>query len=537
MSQNEQKPTTEVTAAQPLSIAEQFARRKQGQAPSQLNDQRIPIYGDKATANIKTKPLTWRLAHHDAILDLATYQSLQGFEGLKAALELEPKKVGGMIKEANVRGRGGAGFNAGLKWSFMTPPDGGPRYLICNADEMEPGTFKDRLLMERLPFQLIEGMLITAHAIGATDGYIFIRGEYIVAAQRLMAAIDECLANNLMGDNILGSEFSFNLHVHTGAGRYICGEETALINCLEGRRANPRTKPPFPQVSGAWGRPTVVNNVETLSNMPAIMINGVDWYKSLAEVKGNTSTPGTKIFGCSGLVNDPGLWELPFGYSAREIIEDFAGGMKQGKRLKAWLPGGASTDFLTPDHLDVAMDFDSIQKAGSRMGTGLIMVVDESQDMVPLLKNLEIFFQRESCGWCTPCRDGLPWGVKLLTAIDDGEGQVGDIEKLDDLTRNLWLGKTFCAHAPGAMEPLMSALKYFRHEFEDKIVVPTVEVDPETSQWAESEIKKVMSSMVSSGPAAKSKMDKNADSNDNSDTTAGAATEQKNSVSKPSDVK
>ncbi|WP_265088886.1 NADH-quinone oxidoreductase subunit NuoF [Psychrobacter sanguinis] len=502
-----------------------------------MNSQRVPIYGDKATATIETKPLTWRLAHHDAILDLETYQSLRGFEGLKTALSKAPKEVGDMIKAANVRGRGGAGFNAGLKWTFMTPPDGGPRYLICNADEMEPGTFKDRLLMERLPFQLIEGMLITAHAIGATDGYIFIRGEYIVAAERLMAAIDECLANNLMGDNILGSDFSFNLHVHTGAGRYICGEETALINCLEGRRANPRTKPPFPQVSGAWGRPTVVNNVETLSNMPAILINGVEWYQSLPNEKGNTTTPGTKIFGCSGLVNDPGLWELPFGYTAREIIEDFAGGMKQGKRLKAWLPGGASTDFLTTEHLDVPMDFDTIQKAGSRMGTGLIMVVDESQDMVPLLKNLEIFFQRESCGFCTPCRDGLPWGVKLLTAIDDGQGKVGDVEKLEGLTRDLWLGKTFCAHAPGAMEPLMSALKYFRHEFDSKIVVPAVEVDAETSEWAQTEIKKVMSSMVSSNPAASSNSGADTGSNNNSDTKAGAEAGNNTPTSKPSDVK
>ncbi len=485
---------------QRLSIREQFATRKAGLAPSQLNQQRVPIYGDKATATMQTKPLTWRLAHHDTVLDLATYQSLQGFDGLKNALNKSPKDVGDMIKAANVRGRGGAGFNAGLKWTFMSPPDGGPRYLICNADEMEPGTFKDRLLMERLPFLLIEGMLITAHAIGATDGYIFIRGEYIIAAQRLMAAISECLANNLLGNNILGSTFSFNLHVHTGVGRYICGEETALINCLEGRRANPRTKPPFPQISGAWGRPTVVNNVETLCNMPAILVNGFEWYQSLSKIKGNTDTPGTKLFGCSGLVNDPGLWELPFGYSAREIIEGFAGGMIGGKRLKAWLPGGASTDFLTPDHLDLAMDFTSIQNAGSRLGTGLIMVVDESQDMVPLLKNLEIFFQRESCGFCTPCRDGLPWGVKLLTAIDDGEGQPGDVEKLEGLTKDLWLGKTFCAHAPGAMEPLMSALKYFRHEFDDKIIphVPTADID--TSQWDESGIKKVISGVAKHSP-------------------------------------
>ena len=452
-----------------LTISEQIARRSQGKAPSQLNDQRIPVYGDKATATSETKPLTWRLAHHDAVLDLATYESLRGFEALKMALNQSPDDTLNTIKEAVVKGRGGAGFPAGIKWSLMAPPDGGPRYLVCNADEMEPGTFKDRLLMERLPLQLIEGMLISAYAIGATAGYIFIRGEYILAAERLNTALEELRANNLVGDNILGTDFSFDLHVHTGAGRYICGEETALINCLEGRRANPRTKPPFPQVAGAWGRPTVVNNVETLHNVSAIILHGSKWYQDLPKAKGVVETPGTKLFGCSGLVNDPGLWELPFGYTAREIIEDFAGGMQEGKKLKAWLPGGASTDFLTADHLDTVVDFDTIQKAGSRMGTGLIMVVDEEQDMVPLLRNLEIFFQRESCGWCTPCRDGLPWGVKILTAINDGQGQIGDVEKLEELTRDLWIGKTFCAHAPGAMEPLMSAIKYFRPEFDQKI--------------------------------------------------------------------
>ena len=452
-----------------LTVSEQIALRNQGKAPSQLNEQRIPVYGDKATATSETKPLTWRLAHHDAVLDLATYESLRVFEALKIALNQSPEDTLNTIKEAVVKGRGGAGFPAGIKWSLMAPPDGGPRYLVCNADEMEPGTFKDRLLMERLPFQLIEGMLIAAYAIGATAGYIFIRGEYILAAERLNAAIEELKANNLVGANILGSDFSFDLHVHTGAGRYICGEETALINCLEGRRANPRTKPPFPQVAGAWGRPTVVNNVETLHNVSAIILHGSKWYQDLPKAKGVVETPGTKLFGCSGLVNDPGLWELPFGYTAREIIEDFAGGMKEGLTLKAWLPGGASTDFLTAEHLDVVMDFDSIQKAGSRMGTGLIMVVDETQDMVALQENLQIFFQRESCGWCTPCRDGLPWGVKLLSAINTGQGQLGDVEKLQGLTRDLWLGKTFCAHAPGAMEPLMSALKYFRHEFDEKI--------------------------------------------------------------------
>ena len=452
-----------------LTVTEQIALRAQGKAPSQLNEQRIAVYGDKATATSETKPLTWRLAHHDAVLDVDTYQSLRGFEALKIALNQSADSTMKTIKDAVVKGRGGAGFPAGIKWSLMAPPDGGPRYLVCNADEMEPGTFKDRLLMERLPLQMIEGMIISAYAIGATAGYIFIRGEYILAAERLNTALDEMRERNLIGDNILGSGYSFDLHVHTGAGRYICGEETALLNALEGRRANPRTKPPFPQVAGAWGRPTIVNNVETLHNVSAIILHGSEWYQNLSKIKGVVETPGTKLFGCSGLVNDPGLWELPFGYTAREIIDDFAGGMQEGRTLKAWLPGGASTDFLTADHLDVVVDFDTIQKAGSRMGTGLIMVVDEEQDMVPLLRNLEIFFQRESCGFCTPCRDGLPWGVKLLTAINDGEGQVGDVEKLEGLTRDLWIGKTFCAHAPGAMEPLMSAIKYFRPEFDNKI--------------------------------------------------------------------
>lgn len=456
------------------NVAEQINARKNGLAPSQLNRQKTPIWGvglaDGQAPTSLTHPLTWRLYHHDAVLTLADYEALDGFKGLKNALAKDPREVGEMIKTANVRGRGGAGFNAGLKWTFMTPPDGGVRYLICNADEMEPGTFKDRLLMERIPFQLIEGMLITAYAIGASVGYIFIRGEYVLAAERLQNAINECIANNLLGEGILGAEFNFELHVHTGAGRYICGEETALINCLEGRRANPRTKPPFPQVSGAWGRPTVVNNVETLNNMPAILLNGVEWYLSLPNAKGKSTTPGTKIMGCSGRVKDAGLWEVPFGYTARELI-DLAGGMQDGLTLKAWLPGGASTDFLTAsdEHLDLVMDFDPIMKAGSRLGTCLMMVVDETQDMVSLSRNLQQFFQRESCGWCTPCRDGLPWGVKILDAMENGQGQADDIDKLSELTRDLWLGKTFCAHAPGAMEPLMSALRYFRHEFEAKV--------------------------------------------------------------------
>jgi NADH-quinone oxidoreductase subunit F len=252
--------------------------------------------------------------------------------------------------------------------------------------------------------------------------------------------------------------------VHTGAGRYICGEETALINSLEGRRANPRSKPPFPQIAGAWGKPTIVNNVETLCNIAPIMLRGGAWFKGLSQ--GKSPDSGTKLYGISGRAKRTGVWELPIGTTGRELLYEYGGGMADGYELKCWLPGGASTDFLMPEHLDLAMDYDTIMKAGSRMGTGLIMVVDDKQNMISVVRNLEEFFSRESCGWCTPCRDGLPWSVKLLRAIENGEGKTGDIEILEQLTRFLGPGKTFCAHAPGAMEPLQSALKFFRADFE-----------------------------------------------------------------------
>jgi len=276
-------------------------------------------------------------------------------------------------------------------------------------------------------------MILVSYAIGAQTGYIFLRGEYVLAAKNLNSAIYQAKAKGYLGENILDSGHNFDLHVHTGAGRYICGEETALINSLEGRRANPRTKPPFPQISGAWGKPTIVNNVETLCNVPAIIVRGATWFKGLSN--GRSGDAGTKIYGASGKVKFPGLWELPIGTSAREILA-LAGGMQDGLELKCWLPGGASTDFLMPEHLDLAMDFDTIGKAGSRMGTGLLMVVDQTQNIVSAVRNLEEFFARESCGWCTPCRDGLPWAVKLLKGLEQGEGKAEDIDVLLQLTRS-----------------------------------------------------------------------------------------------------
>jgi NADH-quinone oxidoreductase subunit F len=420
----------------------------------------------------ETRPLTKNIVAGRGPLNLKDFEAAGGYRGLKKALQGAPGDVTKAVKDANLRGRGGAGFPAGVKWGLVPMGPDAPKnkYLVCNADEMEPGTFKDRLLMESDPHQLVEAMIVTGYAIQASRAYIFLRGEYITAARHLNAAIAEATAAGYIGENILGSGWGLTLSVHTGAGRYICGEETALINSLEGRRANPRAKPPFPQIAGLWGKPTVVNNVETLCNVPHIVVNGSTWFQNLSQ--GKSKDGGTKLYGVSGRAKKTGVFELPIGTSAREILEVHGGGMKDGYQLKCWLPGGASTDFLMPEHLDLAMDFDTIAKAGSRMGTGLLTVVDHTQNMVSVVRNLEDFFARESCGWCTPCRDGLPWTHKLLQSIERGEGRQGDIEILQQMTKFLGPGKTFCAHAPGAMEPLQSALKFFRGEFEAGIAKP-----------------------------------------------------------------
>ena len=415
------------------------------------------------------KPLTKNIRPDREFASLADYEATGGYRGLRrAVLELQPKDVQQWVKDAGLKGRGGAGFLAGLKWSFVPMGDDAPqtRYLIANADEMEPGTFKDRFLMEKDPHQLIEGMIIAAYAIKARVAYIFLRGEYRLAAQRLENALLEARFKGYLGAHILNSDFNLDIHLHTSAGRYICGEETALINALEGKRANPRTKPPFPQVAGLWGQPTVINNVETLCNVPHILHYGIEWYQGL----GRGSDKGTKMFGASGRVNRPGLWELPMGMPIREILEEHAGGMRAGYKLRGFLPGGASTDFLLPEHLDVVMDYDAVAKAGSRMGTGGLIILDDKTCPVQMVLNLERFFAQESCGWCTPCRDGLPWVVTLLQDIIAGRGRIEDLNTLSGLTRQMAPGNTFCALAPGAMEPLQSALKFFRQDFERYIL-------------------------------------------------------------------
>jgi NADH-quinone oxidoreductase subunit F len=340
-----------------------------------------------------------------------------------------------------------------------------PKYLVVNADEMEPGTFKDRLLLEGDPHQMIEGIVISAYAIQAGTAFIFLRAAYMDAGRRLQAAIAEAYAAGFLGRNILKSGFDLDLVVHVSAGRYICGEETAMLTALEGKRAIPRAKPPFPPVVGLWGKPTVANNVETLCNVPHIVLNGVRWFRDLSR----TTDGGTKIYGASGKVRRPGAWELPLGATIREILEEHAGGMRDGLKFRAVLPGGASTDFLTAEHLDVPMDFKSIQQAGSRLGTGTMIVVDDHTCIVGMVLNLIRFFAQESCGWCTPCREGLPWLADILNEIEHGWGEPGDIEILREHCRTLGLGRTFCALAPGAMEPLQSALKYFGEDFERHI--------------------------------------------------------------------
>lgn len=386
---------------------------------------------------------------------------------VKALKTMTPQEITKLVQESDLKGRGGAGFNTGMKWSFV-PMNGEPhqrKYLICNADEMEPGTFKDRVLLEGNPHQLIEGMIISAFAIQANTSYIFLRWAYKKAARLILHAIDEAYRKGYLGKNILGTGFNLEMHLHTGVGRYMCGEETALLNALEGKRATPRTKPPFPQVSGLFGKPTIVNNVETLSNIPHIINKGAEWFKSLSI--GEDS--GTKLYGVSGRVKRPGLWELPMGTPMRQLIEEHAGGMKNGYRFRGVLPGGASTDFLVEEHLDLKLDYKTVMAAGSRLGTGTMVILDDHTCPVGFVHNLEHFFAQESCGWCTPCREGLPWTEKILHSIEHGQGKPDDLELLEMHTRMMRPGNTFCALAPGAMEPLQSALKYFREDFERHI--------------------------------------------------------------------
>jgi NADH-quinone oxidoreductase subunit F len=413
------------------------------------------------------RPLTQYINPLSPPLTLKEYQKVGGYAGVvKALKEMTPGEVTNLVKASNLLGRGGAGFSTGVKWGMVPMEnDSKPKYLICNADEMEPGTFKDRYLMEGNPHQLLAGIIVASYALQAQKAYIFLRWAYKKAEAELHKAITEAYQEGYLGKNILGTGYDLEIVLHSSAGRYICGEETALLNSLEGKRAIPRTKPPFAVTSGLFGRPSVVNNVETLSWISHIVEKGAEWFKGLSL----TDTGGTKLFGVSGKVKNPGLWELPLGVTIREILEEHAGGMLEGYGFRGLLPGGASTDFLIEDHLDVKMDFHTVAEAGSRMGTGTMIILDDRTCPVAFLHNIERFFALESCGFCTPCREGLPWVEKILSAIETGKGRMEHLDILKFQTRYMGPGNTFCAHAPGAAEPLQSGLNYFHDDFVNHI--------------------------------------------------------------------
>ncbi|GAU86843.1 NADH-quinone oxidoreductase subunit NuoF [Bosea sp. BIWAKO-01] len=396
---------------------------------------------------------------------LAAYEAGGGYRALAKALrEHAPDDVIEIVKQSNLRGRGGAGFPTGLKWSFVPKRTAKPKYLCCNADEGEPGTFKDRIIMERDPHQLIEGLAISAYAIGAETAYVYVRGEYVLAIQRLEQAIAEALAKGYLGQRVLGSGFNFAVHIHCGAGAYICGEETAMLDSLEGKRAQPRLKPPFPAVEGLYASPTVVNNVETLACVPHVVARGPAWFRGI----GPDKSPGPKLYCLSGQVRKPGLYELPMGISLRELVEECAGGTFQGRRIKAVIPGGVSAPLIPASGLDVAMDFDSLAAVGSMLGSAGVIVIDDSTCMVKVATRIIEFFHHESCGKCTPCREGLNWVVKVLRRIEGGEGAPGDLEQLEALCKGIF-GNTFCALGDGAAMGLRAALSHFKHEFADHI--------------------------------------------------------------------
>jgi NADH-quinone oxidoreductase subunit F len=414
------------------------------------------------------RPLTSNIRPGQEPLDIHAYEKAGGYRAVRKALkEMAPKQVVDEVLASKLRGRGGAGFPTGQKWSLVAPPEpqAHPRYLVVNADEMEPGTFKDRLLLEGDPHQLIEGIILGAYAIQADVAYIFLRWAYKLSEQRLRKALAEATQSGYIGKNILGSGYSLEIRLHVSAGRYMCGEETGLLNALEGKRANPRTKPPYPATVGLWGKPTVVDNVETLCNVPHIVNNGAEWFRGLSL----TDDGGTKIYGVSGRVNKPGAWELPMGTPIRQILDEYAGGMRPGYALRAIIPGGASTEFVTPDLFDTPMDFENMPKTGSRMGTGTMIVLDDHTCPIGMMHNIEAFMAQESCGWCTPCWAGLRWVTRILDAFERGEGRMEDLPLLAQQSRLLAPGHTFCALAPGAVEPLQSGVKIFHDDFETHV--------------------------------------------------------------------
>ncbi|MGI9083739.1 MAG: NADH-quinone oxidoreductase subunit NuoF [Aeromicrobium sp.] len=413
----------------------------------------------------------------DRAWTLAAYEEQGGYEALTSALAMAPGDVAEMVKDAGLRGRGGAGFPTGMKWGFIPhdpDQDGGakPSYLVVNADESEPGTCKDIPLMLASPHTLIEGVIIAAHAIRAKVAFIYVRGEVLHVVRRLQAAAREAYAAGHLGSDIHGTGVGVDLVIHAGAGAYICGEETALLDSLEGRRGQPRLRPPFPAVEGLYACPTVINNVETIASVPSIITGGIDWFGSM----GTEKSKGYTLYSLSGHVKMPGQYEAPLGITLRELL-DLGGGMREGTELKFWTPGGSSTPILTAEHLDVPLDYEAIGEAGSMLGTKALQCFDQTTSVVRCVLRWTEFYKHESCGKCTPCREGTYWLVQVLDRLDRGVGQEQDIELLLDLCDNI-LGRSFCALGDGATSPITSAIEYFRDEFEAGMHTPSRELFP-----------------------------------------------------------
>jgi len=397
------------------------------------------------------------------LFELGVYLQRGGYEAARQALQLRPEEIVEEVKKASLRGRGGAGFPAGLKWSFVPKVDK-PKYLCVNADEGEPGTFKDRFIMSHNPHLLIEGIIITSYAVGINLAFIYIRGEYELIAQRLERAIAEAKEKGFLGKNIFNSGFDLEVVVHRGAGAYICGEETALLESLEGKRGHPRLKPPFPASIGLFQMPTVINNVETIANVPYIIQKGAAWFTGLGLPKDG----GTRLFGVSGMVEKPGVYELPVGTPLRRIIFDYAGGVKNGRKLKGVIPGGMSAPILLPEEIDVPMDCESVAKIDSMLGSGAIIVIDDQTPILKVLRLVTKFYSHESCGQCTPCRIGTSWINKIVKRIAAGQGRKGDIEEIERLASQI-KGRTLCPLGDAAAMPILALVKKFRQELEAQL--------------------------------------------------------------------
>jgi len=437
-----------------------------------ISDYRAGKVVDYKTLPRTTNPLSDYLASGDELVLLANVDQIDplslddylgrgGYQGLKKALGMTPEEVITVVKESGLRGRGGAGFPTGLKWSFTRPLPATPKYIVCNADEGEPGTIKDRYLMEGDPHRVLEGMAIAGYAVGASFGYIYVRGEYYLSMFRLHQAIDAATAKGFLGDNILGSGFSFHIQVQTGGGSYVCGEETALIESIEGKRGNPRVKPPFPGTVGVWGKPTIVNNVESLSSVPAILVNGAQWYKA----KGTEDTAGTKIMQLVGHVNRPGVVEASLGLPLRELIDKYGGGVRGGARLKSVQPGGASVGFLLPEHLDTPIEHGALFKVEGGLGSGTMLVMDESTCVVDVVKCLLYFFQHESCGFCLPCRRGCRVLYEMMCKVAAGQGTQADLDRMLTLAKTM-VDSANCALGWSPYSFLKTTMERFKDEYD-----------------------------------------------------------------------